>query len=385
MPLSFDSRNSTFIADKINPKLNYTYEVSAEGYNNLKQSLALNEKKMELVMTASEMRSFYFSAFDAFTEEKIIADFSVKVGQVPVKQDVENGKVKIRLSATNNYDLEVQKENYKGLSKLLDKREAEKDEFKIGLFRTIYPILFKIENKLEAENLSNIKATITYKVDNKTENLTFEEAKNGFLGSIKPEGDYFIEIKILGFEDYTVAFVLKQANPEKLEYGLTLKPISKVVAKLIPENPVVKVEELITKSETPKVEKIKAVVLDKASLEIKKGVKYPLEGVNFEKSKTILVKGAELKLDGVVDYLKQNPKIKIEVAGHTDNEGADQRLNQRLSEFRAKVVANYLFNKGISPERIKTIGKGSSEPLVANDTDENKSTNRRIEIMILED
>jgi outer membrane protein OmpA-like peptidoglycan-associated protein len=385
MPLSFDSRNSTFIADKINPKLNYTYEVSAEGYNNLKQSLALNEKKMELVMTASEMRSFYFSAFDAFTEEKIIADFSVRVGQVPVKQDVENGKVKIRLSATNNYDLEVQKENYKGFSKLLDKREAEKDEFKIGLFRTIYPILFKIENKLEAENLSNIKATITNKVDNKTENLTFEEAKNGFLGSIKPEGDYFIEIKILGFEDYTVAFVLKQANPEKLEYGLTLKPISKVVAKLIPENPVVKVEELITKSETPKVEKIKAVVLDKANSEIKKGVKYRLEGVNFEKSKTVLVKGAELKLNGVVDYLKQNPKTKIEVAGHTDNEGTDQRLNQRLSEFRAKVVANYLFNKGISPERIITIGKGSSEPLVANDTDENKSTNRRIEIMILED
>jgi outer membrane protein OmpA-like peptidoglycan-associated protein len=385
MPLSFDSRNSTFIADKINPKLNYTYEVSAEGYNNLKQSLALNEKKMELVMTASEMRSFYFSAFDAFTEEKIIADFSVRVGQVPVKQDVENGKVKIRLSATNNYDLEVQKENYKGLSKLLDKREAEKDEFKIGLFRTIYPILFKIENKLEAENLSNIKATITNKVDNKTENLTFEEAKNGFWGSIKPEGNYFIEIKILGFEDYTVAFVLKQANPEKLEYGLALKPIIKVMEKLIPENPVVKVEEVKTKSETPKVLKIKAVVLDKASLEIKKGVKYPLEGVNFEKSKTVLVKGAELKLDGVVDYLKQNPKIKIEVAGHTDNEGADQRLNQRLSEFRAKVVANYLFNKGISPERIKTIGKGSSEPLVANDTDENKSTNRRIEIMILED
>jgi outer membrane protein OmpA-like peptidoglycan-associated protein len=304
---------------------------------------------------------------------------------VPVKQDVENGKVKIRLSATNNYDLEVQKENYKGFSKLLDKREAEKDEFKIGLFRTFYPILFKIDNKLEAENLSNIKATITNKVDNKTENLTFEKAKNGFLGSIKPEGDYFIEIKILGFEDYTVAFVLKQANPEKLEYGLTLKPIIKVMEKLIPENPVVKVEEVKTKSETPKVLKIKALVLDKASLEIKKGVKYPLEGVNFEKSKTVLVKGAELKLDGVVDYLKQNPKIKIEVAGHTDNEGADQRLNQRLSEFRAKVVANYLFNKGISPERIKTIGKGSSEPLVANDTDENKSTNRRIEIMILED
>jgi outer membrane protein OmpA-like peptidoglycan-associated protein len=347
--------------------------------------LALNEKKMELVMTASEMRSFYFSAFDAFTEEKIIADFSVRVGQVPVKQDVENGKVKIRLSATNNYDLEVQKENYKGLSKLLDKREAEKDEFKIGLFRTIYPILFKIDNKLEAENLSNIKATIKNEIDNNSESLKFEEAKNGFMANINPEGNYRIEIKMDGFEDYTAVFVLKQANPEKLEYGLTLKPIIKVVEKVIPENPVVKVDDVKTKSETPKVEIIKAVVLDKASLEIKKGVKYPLEGVNFEKSKTVLVKGAELKLNGVVDYLKQNPKVKIEVAGHTDNEGNDQRLNQRLSEFRAKVVANYLFNKGISPERIKTIGKGSSEPLVANDTNENKSTNRRIEIMILED
>lgn len=383
--LRFDPANSTFIADKINPKLNYTYEVSAKGYNALKQPLALNEKKMELVMTGSDINSFYFSAFDAFTKEKIEADFGVKVGQVTVKQDIENGKVKIRLSAKNNYNLLVQKENYKGLSKLLDKREAEKDEFKIGLFRTIYPILFKINNKLEAENLSNIKATITNEIDNNSESLKFEEAKNGFMANINPEGNYRIEIKMDGFEDYTAVFVLKQANPERLEYRLTLKPINKLVEKVIPANPVVKVDEVKTKPETPKVEKIKAVVLDKANSEIKKGVKYPLEGVNFEKSKTVLVKGAELKLDGVVDYLKQNPKTKIEVAGHTDNEGTDQRLNQRLSEFRAKVVANYLFNKGISPERIITIGKGSSEPLVANDTDENKSTNRRIEIMILED
>ena len=385
LALSFDPANSVFISNKINPKLNYNYELSAKGYNNLRQSLAFDAKKIELVMTAFEISNFYFTAFDAFTKEKIDADFSVKVGQVPIKQDVENGKVKISLSATNNYNLEVQKENYKGLSKLLDKREAEKDEFEIGLFRGSYPILFKINNKLEAENFSNIKASIKNKVDNKTENLTFEESKNGFNGNINPEGNYFIEIKMNGFEDYTGAFVLKQANPEKLEYGLTLKPTKKVVEKVIPEKPVAKVEEVKIKADVPKVEEIKPAVVNKPVLEIKKGVKYPLEGVNFEKSKTVLVKGAELKLDGVVDYLKQNPKAQIEVAGHTDNEGSDQRLNQRLSEFRAKVVANYLFNKGISPERITTIGKGSSEPIVPNDTDENKSKNRRIEIMILED
>jgi outer membrane protein OmpA-like peptidoglycan-associated protein len=385
LALSFDPSISSFVSNKINPKLSYSYELSAKGYNNLRQTLALNDRKIELVMTAFEISNFYFSAFDAFTKEKIDADFGIKVGQVPIKQDIEEGKVKVSLSGTNNYNLDVQKDNYKGVSKLLDKREAENDEFKIGLFRESYPILFKLNNKVEAENISGVKATIRNKVDNKSENLIYDESKNGFSGNISPEGNYFIEINMNGFENFTGAFVLKQANPEKLEYGLTLKPIKKVAEKVIPEKPIAKVEESKVKSEVAKQTEVRPIESPKPALDIKKGVKYPLEGVNFEKSKTVLVKGAEVKLDGVVDYLKQNPKAQIEVAGHTDNEGSDQRLNQRLSEFRAKVVANYLFNKGISPDRIITVGKGSSEPIVPNDTDENKSKNRRIEILILED
>ncbi len=385
MALSFDPANGVYVSNKINPKRVYNYELSAKGYNNLRQNLDLGQNKMELVMTAFEISNFYFSAFDAFTKEKIEAEFNIQVGEVEIKKELGNGKVKVSLSATNNYNLEVRKENYKGLSKLLDKREAENDEFKIGLFRESYPVLFKINNKLEAENMKKFKANIKNKTDNKSEILVFEEDKNGFVGNISPDGNYFLEIKMEGFEDFTGAFVLKQANPEKLEYGLTLKPIKKAVEKAIPEKPIAKLEEAMAKPETVKQPDIKPVEIQKTALDIKKGVKYPLEGVNFEKSKTVLVKGAELKLDGVVDYLKQNPKAQIEVAGHTDNQGSDQRLNQRLSEFRAKVVANYLFNKGISPDRITTVGKGSSEPIVPNDTDENKSKNRRIEIMILED
>jgi outer membrane protein OmpA-like peptidoglycan-associated protein len=230
---------------------------------------------------------------------------------------------------------------------------------------------------LDASKIAEIKATLKNNNDNKSEELSFISDKNAFLCNVSSDGNYTLEIQISDFENYSGAFMLKQASPESLEYLLTLKPIRKALEKV--NKPVI---------EMPKEDKIivaKVPEVTSVALDIKKGIKYPLEGVNFEKSKPILVKGAESKLDGVVEYLKQNPKAQIEIAGHTDNEGSDQRLNQRLSEFRAKVVANYLFNKGIASDRIITIGKGSSEPIVANDTDENKAKNRRIEIMILED
>lgn len=383
LPLSFDPVNSVFTSNKVNPKLNYNYELSAKGYNNLRQSLNLSEKKIVMVLTAFEISNFYFSANDAFTKEKIEAEYKIKVGTVEIKQEKELERVKVSLSATNNYILDVAKVGYKGLSKILDKREAEMDEFKISLFRESYPIVFKINQPIDASVKSEIKASIKNKVDNKTESLTFDANLNGFLSNISSEGNYFLDIQIPDFEKYTGAFMLKQADPQKLEYTLTLKAKSKPVEKLKPQ---AVISEDKPKVEAPKlVEKKPEAVVSVPAMVIKKGVKYPLEGVVFEKSKTSLVKGSEEKLSSLIAYLKQNPKAQIEIAGHTDNEGNDQRLNQRLSEFRAKVVANYLFNKGISSERMFTIGKGSAEPIVPNDTDENKAKNRRIEIMILED
>lgn len=383
LALGFDPVNSVFTSNKVNPKLNYSYELSAKGYNNLRQPLKLSDKKIVIVMTAFEISNYYFSANDAFTKEKIAADFKIKVGPVEIRQEKELDRVKVSLSATNNYSLDVTKPGYKGLSKILDKREADKDEFKISLFRENYPILFKINQPIDASVTSEIKASIKNKVDNKTESLTFDANNNGFLGNISSEGNYFLDIQIPDFENYTGAFMLKQANPQKLEYVLTLKAKRKPVENVKPQ---VATAEDKPKVEAPKVvERKPEAVVSVPAMEIKKGVKYPLEGVVFEKSKTSLVKGSEEKLSSLIAYLKQNPKAQIEIAGHTDNEGNDQRLNQRLSEFRAKVVANYLFNKGISSERMFTIGKGSAEPIVPNDTDENKAKNRRIEIMILED
>ena len=73
--------------------------------------------------------------------------------------------------------------------------------------------------------------------------------------------------------------------------------------------------------------------------------------IYFSQSQYTLKKEYFSTLDSVTNYLKTNPNFTINVVGFTDNVG-DKRLNSTLAEYRAKVVANYLINKGVSPKRI---------------------------------
>jgi len=75
------------------------------------------------------------------------------------------------------------------------------------------------------------------------------------------------------------------------------------------------------------------------------------------------------------------PDVSIEVEGHTDAEGVDER-NQPLSERRAQAVVDYLSDRGVPVERMKAVGYGSSRPVVPNDTAANMARNRRIEFTV---
>ena len=83
----------------------------------------------------------------------------------------------------------------------------------------------------------------------------------------------------------------------------------------------------------------------------------------------------------IQNYLKSNTNIRARFIGHTSNEGSKSH-NMQLSELRAKAICDYLSVNGISPERLSYVGKGDTEPLVLNDTESNKSKNRRVEISI---
>jgi OmpA-OmpF porin, OOP family len=83
-------------------------------------------------------------------------------------------------------------------------------------------------------------------------------------------------------------------------------------------------------------------------------------------------------LDQVIEYLKANPGISMEIQGHTDNIGS-QGYNLNLSRRRAESVRTYLVEKGIPPERLEVKGFGLSKPTAPNDTGENRARNRRVE------
>jgi OOP family OmpA-OmpF porin len=84
-------------------------------------------------------------------------------------------------------------------------------------------------------------------------------------------------------------------------------------------------------------------------------------------------------LDKIVEILKDNPELKIEIQGHTDDVGS-AAYNKYLSEHRAKAVMEYFVQEGINPDRLSSTGYGSTKPKVPNDSAENRARNRRVEL-----
>ncbi len=116
---------------------------------------------------------------------------------------------------------------------------------------------------------------------------------------------------------------------------------------------------------------------------IEVGESIRLNNLFFDTDKSELKSTSFPELERLVDFMKANPKIVIEISGHTDNVGA-AAYNQTLSDERAKSVLNYLISKGIHAKRLTSKGFGLSKPVASNDTEEGKAINRRVEMKILE-
>ena len=112
------------------------------------------------------------------------------------------------------------------------------------------------------------------------------------------------------------------------------------------------------------------------------GETFVLRNVFFDFDKSTLKKESEVELNKLVDYLTSNKGIKIEIGGHTDNQGS-QSYNELLSNDRAKAVYDYLVNKGINSDRMSYKGYGMSKPIATNDTEEGRALNRRTEFTIV--
>lgn len=116
-------------------------------------------------------------------------------------------------------------------------------------------------------------------------------------------------------------------------------------------------------------------------LDLRVGSAFSLEGILFESAKYTILPESIPKLEQAFVALKANPGVKILIVGHTDSDGSASS-NLTLSKNRADAVKTWLVEKGIAADRIRTDGKGESQPRATNDTAEGKALNRRIEFVV---
>jgi len=115
--------------------------------------------------------------------------------------------------------------------------------------------------------------------------------------------------------------------------------------------------------------------------ELVKGKKIVLRGINFDTNKSSVLPESEWILEKARASMVAYPDVTVVIAGHTDNVGSDD-ANRTLSQKRAQAVKDWLVSKGIPGGRMKVVGKGETEPMSSNDTDEGRAENRRMEFAV---
>lgn len=170
---------------------------------------------------------------------------------------------------------------------------------------------------------------------------------------------------------------IANSNPGDGGYKIIL-PYGKKYAFLASAPGFISVNENIDMSNLKSYEEINK---DLYLVPIEVGQTVRLNNIFFETGKADLLKESFLELDRLVKVMNDNPTMEIDIEGHTDNVGSDAS-NLSLSKNRAKSVYDYLVSKGINASRLKSAGFGETKPIAANDTDDGRAQNRRVQFTI---
>lgn len=129
-------------------------------------------------------------------------------------------------------------------------------------------------------------------------------------------------------------------------------------------------------------DEVSVIPISELAEDIESDKPFVLRNVFFQTGSAAIQDQSLAELQGLASLLKNNPGLRIRITGHTDDRG-DQASNERLSAERAKAVADYLAEQGITPDRLSYQGIGSREPAASNDTEEGRALNRRIEVSVV--
>ena len=104
-------------------------------------------------------------------------------------------------------------------------------------------------------------------------------------------------------------------------------------------------------------------------------------GILFPYNSDVLLPAARTNLDELANSLQKYPNSSLMIVGHTDSDGTDS-YNQALSERRSRAASAYLQTRGVAAGRLSAVGRGETEPVFSNASEEGKARNRRVEVAI---
>jgi len=245
-------------------------------------------------------------------------------------------------------------------------------------------------SSVEIEGIGSVEASGSKKVK-PTANTTYTLTATGDGGTRTSSADVEIAAGPL-------PIILFSANPESIQTGhsVSLKWEVTNATEVTIDNGIGKVQHKGSKQVKPtsniaytltatgeggtKTETVEIEVAEPPPIE----ARVNLQGVTFGSGNATLTPNAKKVLDGVAEQLLANSKVKIEIQGHTDNQGKPA-ANQDLSQRRAKAVVGYLATKGVSTTRMRAVGYGQDVPIADNKTAEGRELNRRIEMVRVDD
>jgi outer membrane protein OmpA-like peptidoglycan-associated protein len=250
---------------------------------------------------------------------------------------------------------------------------GEKDIYKITFLGAEKPLALSTEDNLLAGATQPVKTVIAaQQLEIKTAQVTLLKGTITDAISQKPVGAQLVDNErrqvIATFPVNSASGKYLVSLPSGKNYGIA-----------------VKAEGYLFHSENfdiPAVANYQEVQKDIALKPVAVGSAIVLRNVFFDVAKATLRPESFTELDRLVALMNEVPTMRIEVSGHTDNRGSAE-LNRKLSEDRAKAVADYLISKGIKADRIVYKGYGFDKPMAANDTEANRQLNRRTEFTIL--
>jgi outer membrane protein OmpA-like peptidoglycan-associated protein len=203
-------------------------------------------------------------------------------------------------------------------------------------------------------------------------------------GKVYDESNNPLEADLKWFElDSNKNVGILKSNPQNGEYLIVL-PVGKIYSYFADKQGYYSVSNDIDISSESNYKEIEVDIrMISISYMKEQGTSIKLNNIYFDFDKYDIKPNSYIELNRIYKFLLENPGIKIEISAYTDSKGSDE-YNLNLSQKRAESVVNNLISKGIDGSRMVARGYGKSHPVAANDTEEGRALNRRVEMRIIQ-